>query len=186
MPRLPYADHATASPDVVEALDALPLQLNVFSMVAHAETVFRPWLRYGAALLTELQLDPLLRELAILEVARLSDSDYEWVQHEAITRALGGTSAQIQAISSEEHAELRDVERTVLAFVREVVEEVRASDATLAGVRGHLSSREVVELLLVVGQYMAVARLAATTGIEIDEPANLAIVDAATQDGARA
>lgn len=155
-------------------------------MVAHAETAFRPWLRYGAALLAELQLDPLLRELAILEVARLSGSDYEWVQHEAITRSLGGTQSQIQAIVSGEHAELRDIERAVLGFVREVVLEVRASDATLTKVREHLSSREVVELLLVIGQYMAVARLAATTGVEVDEPANLAIVNAATQDGGKA
>ncbi len=143
-------------------------------------------LRRGAARGAPARSDPLLRELAILEVARLSGSDYEWVQHEAITRSLGGTQSQIQAIVSGEHAELRDIERAVLGFVREVVLEVRASDATLTKVREHLSSREVVELLLVIGQYMAVARLAATTGIEVDEPANLAIVNAATQDGGKA
>ena len=37
--------------------------------------------------------------------------------------------------------------------------------------REHLSPREVVELLMVIGNYMMVARVMATAGLEIDEPA---------------
>lgn len=40
--------------------------------------------------------------------------------------------------------------------------------------------REVVELLLVIGQYMLVARVAETAGIEADE-GGTAVVDAATR-----
>lgn len=186
MPRLPYPDARTASPEVSETLAALPLRLNVFSMVAHAETALRPWLRYGAALLTELALDPVLRELAVLEVARLSGSRYEWVQHETIALALGATRAQVDGVESGALDGLAEPERAVVAFAREAVLEVRASDAALDAVRRHLPPREVVELLLVVGHYMAIARLAETTGIEVDEAAQLAVVDAAARDGAKA
>ena len=65
MARLPYVNPATAPDPVREALDALP-PLNVFRMVAHAETAFRPWLRFGGALLGAASLDPLLRELTVV------------------------------------------------------------------------------------------------------------------------
>jgi len=185
MTRLPYFDPDTASPDVAEAYSALPA-LNVFGMVAHAQTAFRPWLRFGSALLTELELDPVLRELSILEVARLSGSDYEWVQHRGIALGVGANEGQVDAVEQGEEDRLGEPERTVVAFTREVVRDVRASDAALHAVREVLSPREVVELLLVVGHYMAVARLAETTGIEVDDPAQLAVVEAAAERGGQA
>ena len=56
MARLPYVDPATASPEVRDALERAPA-LNIFRMMANAETAFRPWLRWGATLLSELELD---------------------------------------------------------------------------------------------------------------------------------
>jgi 4-carboxymuconolactone decarboxylase len=184
MARLPYPDPDMASPH--EAYASLPVPLNVFRMVASAETAFKPWLRYGAALLAELDLDPALRELSILEVARLSGSEYEWVQHRAIAIGVGLLEEQIEALERGEGQRLGERERAVLAFTREVVGEVRTSDAALEAVRGFLSPREVVELLLVIGHYMAVARLAETTGIEVDDPAQLAVVEVAREAGERA
>ena len=75
---------------VREALEAVP-PLNVFRMTANAETAFRPWLAFGGALLSSLELDPRVRELVILRVARLCGSEYEWVQHVPIARSARGT-----------------------------------------------------------------------------------------------
>ena len=72
MPRLPYYDPDGAPDSVREVLQGTPLGL--LRIVAHAESAFNPWLKYGGALLTRLQLDPLLRELAILQVAHLVES----------------------------------------------------------------------------------------------------------------
>ena len=185
MTRLPYFDPDSASPDVAEAYSALP-PLNVFGMVAHADTAFRPWLRLGAALLSELELDPALRELAILEVARLSNCEYEWVQHRAIALGVGVDEDQVAAIERRDDGRLAKRERAVVVFTRDAVCDVRVSDAALEGVREFASPREVVELLLVVGHYMAVARLVETTGIEVDEPAQLAVVEAAARQGGQA
>jgi alkylhydroperoxidase family enzyme len=185
MARLPYVDPVAANPEVAEALGALP-PLNIFGMVANAETAFRPWLGLGAALLGRLQLDARLREIAILEVARLSGSRYEWVQHEAIATALGVGRDEVRAVEHGHVDRLGDAARAVVEFTREVVHEVGAQEATLDAVRVHLAPREIVELLLVIGQYMSVARIAATCGIEIDDPAQLAVVEAAAEHGDRA
>jgi alkylhydroperoxidase family enzyme len=57
----------------------------------------------------------------------------------------------------------------VLEFVDDLVENVRAGDATLAAVRKHLSDAQVVDLILVSGAYMMISRFLETTGVEIDD-----------------
>jgi 4-carboxymuconolactone decarboxylase len=179
MARLPYVDPAAAPAPVREALEALP-PLNVFRTAAHAETAFRPWLRWGGVLLSDLQLDPVLRELAILHVARLTPhAEYEWVQHVPIALAVGATQAQVDALEhgDPQAASFSDLEYAVLRFTREVVRDARASDEAFAAVAAELSPREIVELLMVIGQYMMLARVMATTDIDLDDPVGTAVID---------
>jgi 4-carboxymuconolactone decarboxylase len=60
-----------------------------------SDATLRPFLRFGAAILGGLELDPKLSELAILQVAASIETRYEWVQHVEIGRAVGVTDAQI-------------------------------------------------------------------------------------------
>jgi alkylhydroperoxidase family enzyme len=170
MPRIDPVDTDSAPEIVKRALATNALDL--FGIVAHAESAFEPWLRYSSALLRKLELDPLLRELAILEVAHLSRSEYEWTQHVAITLAVGGTQAQIDAIERDAEAEgpFDDQQRQVLALTREVMLDGAGSERTVAAVVSSLGERQLVELLLVVGNYMGLARLIATTGLEAQAP----------------
>ena len=184
MARLPYIDAEHAPDRVREALEAIP-PLNIFRMVANAETAFRPWLALGGALLGSLELDPRLRELAILRVARLERAEYEWVQHAPIARAAGATEDEVAAVDRGEIEDpaLDAPARAVLAFTTEVVRDVRSSDEALAAVREQgLSGREVVELLLVISHYMGVARVAETAGIELDEALGEEVVAAAARN----
>jgi 4-carboxymuconolactone decarboxylase len=172
--RLPYVDPERAPEQVRDVLGRLP-PLNVFRMMANAETAFRPWMRWGGVLLNDLALDPVLRELAILQVARVTpDAEYEWVQHVPIARSVGVTDKQVAAVErGDVDAELfTDEQRAVLRFTTEVVRDVRASDEAFAAVSKTLSPREIVELLMVIGQYMMLARVMATTEMELDEPAD--------------
>jgi 4-carboxymuconolactone decarboxylase len=170
MPRLAPVDAERAPEPARRILQSTPLSL--LGMVAHAESVFDRWLRYSNALLTRLQLDPLLRELAILEVAHLSRSPYEWVQHAAIAKAVGASEAQIDAIEQERPRDraFDDDQSMVLQFTREVVQEGAASEHAVDELAKRLGPRGVIELLLVVGHYMAIARVIATTGLEPQPP----------------
>ena len=129
----------------------------------------------GAVLLSDLSLDAALRELAILRVARLTPhAEYEWVQHVPIAKAVGVSDAQVQALERDEPDAdcFSPDERLVLRFTTEVVRDARASGETFEAIARLLSPREVVELLMVIGQYMMVARVMASTEMEIDEPAD--------------
>jgi 4-carboxymuconolactone decarboxylase len=171
--RLPYVDPADAPGEIGAALERLP-QLNIFRMLANADSAFIPWLRWAGALLTDLELDPLLRELAILRVAQLTPhAEYEWVQHVPIAQSVGATDEQVAAIEAGDIAgeDFNEVERAVLRFTTEVVEDVRAGDEAFAALAALLPPRQIVELLMVIGNYMFVARVMATTELEMDEPA---------------
>jgi alkylhydroperoxidase family enzyme len=180
MARLPYVDPATAPEAVKSVLERLPTQLNIFRMMAHAETDFRPLIQLGTAILSQQALSPKLRELAILRVGRLSPAQYEWVQHVPIALATGATQAQIDALAADDVTSpaFDDVERAVLAFVTDVVRNVKASDATFETVGRYLSHREIVELIITTGYYMLIARLLETTAVDLDEPMGTRIVDA--------
>src|SRR3954470_11467450 len=99
MARIEPLDPAQARDDVREALENLP-PLNIFRTLAHAETAFRPSLRFGGAVLGQMSLDPVVRELAILTVAKEAEAEYEWIQHVAIGKALGVSDAQIASLAA--------------------------------------------------------------------------------------
>lgn len=181
MARIAYPDLETASAPVREVFDVLPVHLNIFRMLAHAETLLRPFLRFGGAILGALELDPRLRELAILEVARVTPARYEWVQHVPIAQAVGVSEEQIAALQAgdTEAASLDPDARLVLAFTGQVVRDARPDEETLARAIERFSERELVELLLTIGSYMMLARVMVTLDLELDEPAGARVVDSA-------
>ena len=170
MPRLPLRDPAEAPEAIRRVITSTPLSL--LGMIAHAESAFEPWVRYSNTLLRNLELDPLLRELAILQVAHLSGSEYEWSQHVPIAEAVGAGAAQIEAIAAElpEPPGLGEDGCAVLAFTREVTLEGAAGERTVADLLARLGERQLVELLLVIGNYIGLARLIASVGLEPQEP----------------
>ena len=179
MARLPYVEAEGAPEKVREVLEAAPVRLNIFKMMAHAENSFRPLLRLGTSILGQQQLDPKLRELIILHVAKLSGSRYEWTQHVPIGKSTGITDAQIDALDNgkSDAGCFDDTEKVLLRFTGEVVERVKASQATFDEMQRRFSSREIVEVLLTIGFYMTVARLLETTDVDIDPPADTKIID---------
>jgi alkylhydroperoxidase family enzyme len=183
MARLPYVDPETAPEAVRELFARLPARLRIFQIMAHAETCFRPLVALGTAILGRQQLSARLRELAILRVARLSEAEYEWVQHVPIARAAGASEAQVAALErGEVHAPCFDaVERAVLDFTGELVARARPSDAAFEALRPQLSPREIVELVLAIGYYMTVARLIETAQIDLDPPLGTVVAEAAVR-----
>ena len=180
MARLPYVDPSTAPAHVQETLAGLAVPLKIFRMMAHAETNFRPMLRFGASVLAQQQLSARSRELAILRVANLSGARYEWVQHVPIAKAAGVTDAQVAALEAgRANADCFDAQdQLLLRFTDELVRSVRVSDRTFAEATQRWSPREIVELIFAVGFYMMIARLLETTAVDLEGAAGTAIVDA--------
>lgn len=169
MARVSYVRAQDAPPETVRALQRLPTA-NVFGLVAHARTAFVPWLRLGGTLLNELALPASLRELVILQVGRLAQR-YEWDQHVPIAVAAGITESQIAALEDgDTTGPFDDVQRAVLSFVADLVRDGEVSDADFATLSGLLDEQQVVEVALVAGHYLGLARLMTALRIDPDEP----------------
>lgn len=178
MARIDYVDVERATENVKRVLSGLPRPLNIFRLAAHAERCLRPLVGLGAAILGKSKLDARLRELAILQVAHLSGADYKWTQHEALALHVGATPDEVAAIAEGRPSELPKRAAQVVAFTTEVVRDVRASDAAFASVRAFLDEREIVELVIAIGYYMALARLMVTLDVDPEPAVGGALVDA--------
>lgn len=183
MARIPYVTPDIASPPVRDLLERLPVPLNIFKIMAHAQSNFRAWIRLGGSILGDQLLDARLRELAILRVAQITPARYEWVQHVPIALATGATAEQIDALDRGDTGGpcFSDEERLVLDFTTEVLRDVRASDATFMAMTRRFSPQEIVELLLAIGFYMTMARVMETTDIDLEPAAGQAMVEALKQ-----
>ena len=172
MARIPYPDLKKASAETQAMIARLPAPINVFSMLAHADTLVKPVMKLGGAILAKTQLDPKLRELALLHAVKLEGGDYEWVQHVPVALKLGATQEQIAALERGEDgaACFSEAEKAALVLTREVVVAVRARPETLEAARKHYSDREIVELIVTAGFYIMLARLTETTGVENEAP----------------
>ncbi len=170
MARITPIDPADANEKVREAIDALP-PLNIFRTLAHAETAFRPFLRFGGAVLTRMKLDPLVRELAILVVAREAEAEYEWIQHVAIAKHVGATDEQIEALRADAAGPFDAAQQAAIDFAKAVVHSPRVEDELFERVRAQFDDREIVELLLAVGDYLMLARVMTVLEIDLDDPA---------------
>jgi 4-carboxymuconolactone decarboxylase len=192
MARIEPIDPATAPDKVCEALDNLP-PLNIFGTLAHAETVFRPFLRFGGAVLGAMALDPVVRELAILTVAKEAEAEYEWIQHVAIGKALGVTEEQIAALAevdscASEGADARiaaaasdggpfdSAQQAAIELAAAVVRGPHVSDDLYDCVHAQFGEREIVELLIAIGDYLMLARVMTVLEVDLDRDVGDAVL----------
>lgn len=168
MARVPYADPASFSVETAHFMERLA-PLNIFKMMANAPHLVRPFVDLGGAFLFDSELDPITRECAILRVGYLSDASYETAQHEKIGRDLGMDEALFEALKIGPGAVgLNDEHRITLAYVDDLVENVKAGPQTFDPALAHFGILKLQELTLVTGYYMMVCRFLETFEVDIE------------------
>ena len=171
MSRIPYFEVDSATGKHAEFLGKLKPHLNIYRMLANSEAGLKGFVRMGNALLYRCELDPGLRELAIVRVGRLSRAAYEVFQHERIAREVGVAEEKIAALrdATIEAPAFTDNEKAVLRFADDVMRNVKASDKNLKAVQAFLSPGALVELTLTIGYYMMVCRFLESMGVDGEE-----------------
>jgi alkylhydroperoxidase family enzyme len=143
-------------------------RINIHGTVGHSPSVLARFVVFANELRNGTVLDPRLRELTILTVSQAKGAAYEFGKHANLALSVGVPRDQIDAIETGAIGDdaFDDVSRAVVALARESVTDVRISDATWRAAAAHLSERELVEVLLLVGMYSLTAHL--TEGVEMD------------------
>ena len=169
MARLPLIDPETTSGDIRASFDRMPVKLNIFRMMAHAEANMIPAMRLGNSILHKQKLGAVNRELLILQAAQLEGGAYEWRQHVYIARDLGFTDADIERVAEGPHADgWSPIDAAMLRAVDELVADAQIADDTWAVLAGELDRHQLMDLVFTVGAYDLLAMAFKSFGVEID------------------
>jgi len=170
MARIPYPDPQQLDERSKATLAGAP-SLNVLRMLAHSGCVLEGIRVLGNGLLLEGQLDPVLREIAIIRTGLLRGSRYEVHQHEKIGQLYGMSQELLAAIhEGSEAAAFNPLQRQVMLLADDIVHNSRASDATFGPLAAQLSPGEMMELVACIGFYTMISDLLNTFEVDIEAP----------------
>jgi alkylhydroperoxidase family enzyme len=173
MALLPYPEDDELDPRAAEALENLPVKLNLFRMLANAPVMMRPTLRLGATILRDGVLDPKLRELAILRVAHVTATEYEWIQHVPIATAVGVPDDQIAALARDDfdRSAFDAADALAIDIVDATLREERVDPSLVEQGARALGRDGLLELLILAGYYALLGNVMRAVELDVDEPA---------------
>ncbi|TDE11819.1 carboxymuconolactone decarboxylase family protein [Jiangella asiatica] len=166
MARVPYLSEADLAP---ADRDMMARPINLFRALANSPGGMRRHYEFGEWIRWECELDPRLRELAILHVGYLTANAYEFSHHVEIGRRFGVTDADVDGLArfaAGEPSGLSELEDLVLAAARELTEDAGLAPSTWAALCERLPAPRVTELVIVVAFYNYVVRV--LSGLDID------------------
>jgi AhpD family alkylhydroperoxidase len=143
---------------------------NLFLTLGRHRPLFRGWLRFAGRLMPGGKLPRRETELVILRVAHLAGCTYELDHHVHLGRRAGVTAADVQrVIAGPAAAGWSPREAALLAAVEQLHHDRDLDDAAWTQLASHLSEREIIELVLLVGHYEMLATAIAALRIQPDE-----------------
>ena len=139
---------------------------NLLATLARHPKLTRAFLRFNVHLLFGSTLPPRLRELAVLRVAHLLGSEYEWRHHVTMGRDVGLSDDDIDGAARGEAVD--ELDQAVLRAVDELQDRANVSDDTWAVLSAHLDEHQCMDLIFTIGCYGALAMAINTFGVEPD------------------
>jgi alkylhydroperoxidase family enzyme len=151
---------------------------RLFSTVGRHPQLLRRWASFGASLLRHGELPARDREVLILRTARNCGADYPWGQHDRAARRVGLSGEEVARITSGPAGggTAGEGDDGGDGLLVRAADELHA-DSTLSaevweGLRARYRDEQLVELLVVVGQYHVVSFLA--NGLQVEPEDGLA------------
>ena len=153
------------------AVGARPLAVvpEYTRLLAKHPEIFRCNLELGTALFRG-QLQPRERELTILRVAWLCRAPYEWGEHVAIAKRWGVLEDEIERVTrGSSDPGWTDHQAAILRGAEELIADHSLSDETYVNLARSWSESQLIEYLVVVGQYVATAFLQNSLRVRLTE-----------------
>jgi glucose dehydrogenase/alkylhydroperoxidase family enzyme len=143
---------------------------NIYKTLAHHPELYSRWSGLGGFLLNGSSLPARHREMLMLRMGWLCQSEYEWSQHARIaTSSAGLTDQEVHRIAEGPNAAgWTDVERTLLRFVDELRYDAMIGDATWHALRKEYSDQQMMEALFTAAQYQLVSMALNSLGVQLD------------------
>lgn len=144
-----------------------PGGLNIRSPAGQHLSALSQYLRYDSG------ISGRVRETAILTVAREMDHQFEWAAHEPAALREGVPQEVIDIIKHRRSsADLSETDSTIIELGRQLFEKKKVESDLFSRALGIFGERKLVELVMLMGNYSAVAVL--LTAFDVQLPAGLA------------
>ncbi len=141
---------------------------NIFTTLGRQRGLFRAWLWYSSKMMPGGKLPRRETELVILRIATNRECDYEYGHHARIGRKVGVTQDELDNIRDSTWFGWSARERALFAAVDELGTMRDIADKTWTELAIHLKQPELIELLLLSGQYESLATTLMTLRIQPD------------------
>jgi AhpD family alkylhydroperoxidase len=140
--------------------------LNLHRVLAHAPALMQASGDTAMAFRHDAKLSRDLAELVVLRTAQLVDCEYVWLRHLSLARGAGVTERQIDEVARWAESEaFTPAQKVALKFAEKAATGSAVDDATFAALQLDFSAREIVELTMLVGHYVATAILIKALGV---------------------
>lgn len=155
--------------EILEPLEQSGHLFNVFKTTANHPELMREWWPLCVYILRGNSLNPRDREILILRIGWLCNSEYEWAQHVRLGKSIGLSDDDIRRISEGPAADgLAENDRLLLCAVDELRSDAMISDTTWAGLTKTYSKQQMMDIVFTVGQYNLVSMALNSFGVQLD------------------
>lgn len=174
-PRIPPQDESEWDEEVKLILrgrkqssrSAIP---NVIKTIVRHPKLFKRWRVFGNHVLFKSSLPARDREILILRIGWLCQSEYEWGQHVIIGKQAGLNDEEIKRITEGPGASgWKPFDATLIRAVDELYCDTFISDTTWRKLSERYDTHQLLDLIFTVGQYNAVSMALNTLGVPLDE-----------------
>ncbi|MEJ0011184.1 MAG: carboxymuconolactone decarboxylase family protein [Bauldia sp.] len=173
MARVPYITRDEAPAEYRELFDHSASNRghvsHLFRALVASPKLFRKRYDYSNSLRDDTAIDRRYRELAVLTVGRIANSEYEFTHHARLALLAGVRPTQIDALADfETSTEFNEQDKAVMRYAVEVTEQIHVSDQTWAALAKFFNHRQLVELVLIVAWYNQTVRVLIPLQIELE------------------
>jgi alkylhydroperoxidase family enzyme len=162
--RLPFVEPA----QVHASFPDLAMHQNFQRVYANSPGAMRAFMGVTGHVREHSGLDARLRELAVLQIGRAAGSDYVFAHHVKTGLGAGLAPGDITAIASGNLSSLGPLDRAVVSLANAMTLRADVSDDVFQAVRNALGDGQLMDLLFVIGHYIAMAALITTLRIEVE------------------
>lgn len=141
---------------------------NIFTTMVRHPRLYKRWVPYGTAMLHS-RLPARDRELLILRTAHRCACSYEWVEHARFVVEVGIAAPELELLQAGPEATgWSQSDQDLIRAVDEFVDEQVLSDSTWLALSGRYTQSLMIELLMVIGHYLALGMTLNSLGVPLE------------------
>jgi 4-carboxymuconolactone decarboxylase len=167
---LPPAERSERQRALLEPTTRDGRTFNVLATVVRHPDLLERWSAFAGHVMGPTSTLPAReREILILRIGWLNDSEYEFGQHVLFARRAGLTDQEIERVKLGPAAPSWDAFDAVLCQAADDLHrDGRVSDPTWSALAARYDERQLLDLLFTVGQYNLVSWVLNSVGVELD------------------